>query len=103
MLDTFFFFFVREVEVGLCFVKNTEVFLVLFLCQVYKATGEEFLKIAGGQIPVFFFPFFPFLYISTLFVLKCDEALSVWFLSVLMALAFVRDKHKPSTSVEEQF
>lgn len=58
MLDTFFFFFVREVEVGLCFVKNTEVFLVLFLCQVYKATGEEFLKIAGGQIPVFFFVFF---------------------------------------------
>lgn len=30
----------------------------LLSSQVYKATGEEFLKIAGGQISDFFF-FFP--------------------------------------------
>lgn len=74
MLDTFFlFFFVREVEVGLCFVKNTEVFLVLFPCQVYKATGEEFLKIAGGQIPVFFLFFFFLFPFSLYFHLVCIE------------------------------
>lgn len=28
----------------------------LLSSQVYKATGEEFLKIAGGQISDFFFP-----------------------------------------------
>lgn len=71
------------------------------LChQVYKATGEEFLKIAGGQISFFF------LFLSSLSVCMktCSERFSVrvrqTFISRLPRI--FEEKQDPSTSVRKQ-
>lgn len=69
--------------------------------QVYKATGEEFLKIAGGQISGFFFPLLSSLRVC---MKTFGERLSVNVqqTSISWLSRIFEEKQESSTSVKEQ-
>ena len=83
-----------------CSLRLNPVFPLCY--QVYKATGEEFLKIAGGQISDSFLLVF---YLLSMFCMRtCSERFSVrvkrTFISRLSRI--FEEKQDPATSVRKQ-